>query len=127
MFETSIFLAKVFGLYFVVISLFMLVRKQIFVSRITDLLESSASRMVMAFMTLIIGILLIVSHNVWVWGWPVVITLFAWLAFIKGILRLYFPDVDKKCLVWFMKENVFYSTGIVSLLLGLFFLWVGFF
>jgi len=64
MFETSLFLAKVFGLYFVVISLFMLLRKEIFIARITDLLESSASRMVMAFMTLVIGILLIVSHNV---------------------------------------------------------------
>lgn len=125
--DTTFFLARVFGLYFTIISLFLLIRKDVFVARLSAVLESDAARMVMAIITLIVGILLVVSHNLWVMGWPVLITLFAWLIFIKGILRIFFPTIDEKCIGQLVKDSALYPTAIILLLFGLFFLWVGFF
>jgi hypothetical protein len=37
------------------------------------------------------GLLLVVSHNVWVAGWPVIVTLLSWLVLIKAIAYLLLP------------------------------------
>ncbi len=124
--DNTFFLARVFGLYFTILSLYFLIRREAFTARVTAVLENLGTRTVTALVTLIIGILLVVSHNVWVANWSVLITLFAWLIFIKGILRLFF-DVDQKCMNWLLKDSVFYPTAIILLLFGLFFLWMGFF
>jgi hypothetical protein len=47
---------------------------------------------------LLTGILLLVAglsivrlHNVWTGGWPVLVTIFGWLAIFGGLIRLFFP------------------------------------
>jgi F0F1-type ATP synthase membrane subunit a len=44
------------------------------------------------------GILLVVAglaitraHNVWAGGWPVLVTVFGWLAILNGLTRMFFP------------------------------------
>jgi len=34
----------------------------------------------------------VLSHNVWVLNWPVIITLLGWIAVISGALRVFAPD-----------------------------------
>ncbi len=124
---TTLFLAKVFGLYFTIFSLFALFRHDAFIARIESVVGDLGDRTILAIVTLIIGILLVVSHNVWLANWTVLITLFCWLIFIKGILRLFCLESDKKMTEWFKKPVTLYVTMIIMLLFGLFFLWKGFF
>ena len=83
---SSIFLAQVIGWYFVIISLFLLGRRQAMKSLVGDILADRALMFFIALITLILGLLLVVSHNLWVMGWPVIITLVAWLVLISGIV-----------------------------------------
>ncbi len=122
----TLFLAKVFGFYLTILSVLMLVRRESFIARVNTLLESPATLFFSAIVTLIIGILLVVSHNIWTMGWAVLITILCWWVLIKGILRLYFPEIDRKWTTAFTKTNVYYSSAIIMLVLGIFFLYLSF-
>ena len=38
------------------------------------------------------GLAVVLSHNVWVLNWPLIITLLGWIAVISGALRVFAPD-----------------------------------
>lgn len=126
--ELSIFLAKVLGLYLVITSLFMLIRHKLLMEMVEEFTESKVCLFVIAIITLILGILLVVSHNVWVMGWPVIITLFSWLFFIVGILRLFLIDKTKTLITWWQKHTkILFSIIIIYLIIGCYLLFMGFY
>ena len=47
----------------------------------------------MVILTLVLGLLIIATHNVWVADWPVVVTLLGWILAVKSALFLLFPQV----------------------------------
>jgi hypothetical protein len=47
------------------------------------------------FLALLGGLAIVNTHNLWVAGWPIIITIFGWLAVIGGIIRIAFPGVTK--------------------------------
>ncbi len=123
---STLFLAKVFGLYLTILSVLMLVRRESFTARIDTLLASSATLFFSAIVTLILGILLVVSHNIWIMHWTVLITILCWWVLIKGVLRLFFPEIDKKWTNAFIKTKSYYSSAVIMLVLGILFLYLGF-
>ena len=40
----------------------------------------------------VLGLLLVLSHNVWTTDWRVIITLVGWLTLLKGIALMLWPD-----------------------------------
>ncbi|MBT3407306.1 hypothetical protein HOK68_00970 [Candidatus Woesearchaeota archaeon] len=51
---------------------------------------------VSGFLSLILGLFTVLLHNLWVSDWRVIITIFGWLALLKGILILGCPDFTKR-------------------------------
>jgi hypothetical protein len=37
------------------------------------------------------GLAILRAHNIWVGGWPVLVTILGWLAILGGLLRMLFP------------------------------------
>ena len=80
------------------------------------------------YIILAIGFFLITLHNIWVIDWPVIITLFGWFAFIKGLFILVLPKVYlkiskalKKKKEYLMAEAIFIITaGGLLIYLGYF-------
>ncbi len=116
---TSIFLAKAFGVYFIVVAIFMLVNKEVFQQRVKAVMESQAALFVLAVVTFMLGIILVLVHSVWVLGWPLMITIICWLTFIKGVLRVVYPQIDQKWARYYDSDKALYITGVSCLLLGL--------
>lgn len=90
--DISSFLAKAWGLYFIVTASCLLASAQ---TR-TILLEISKERVFLilsGFIAIILGILSILSHNIWTSDWRTIVTLLGWLTFVKGILRFLAPDL----------------------------------
>lgn len=125
--ELSLFLAKVMGLYFVIISLSVLINKNRMPSIITGIIQNPSLQLVMGLNLLIVGILLIITHNVWVASWQVMITIIAWLVLIKGILNVAFPylaqSMTKPFLQW---RIILYISILINFLIGLFLCYYGF-
>ena len=38
------------------------------------------------------GLAIVRAHNVWTFGWPVLVTILGWLAIIGGLVRMLFPS-----------------------------------
>lgn len=85
----SIFLARVIGLYYIITGLFMLVAYRQIDTITSSFVSQPALIILVGALTLIIGLLLVVSHNLWVKDWRVLITIIAWLTLIMGIIRLF--------------------------------------
>lgn len=119
----TIYLATVIGWYLIIISLFLLLRHEQVKSIIMDVMANQGLFFVVAVITLIMGLLMVVSHNVWVAGWPVVITLFSWLVLITGIIRLICADSAKKMASSFLSQpHGIHIAGVIFLIIGLFLL-----
>jgi len=125
--ELSIFLAKVLGLYFLIVSVAVLINIDRVKSIVTGIMQNPPLQLIMGFNILVIGILLVVSHNNWRGGWPIVITIVAWLIFIKGILNVAFPQYANAWAKPFIKsKSSLYISPVIYLLVGLFLCYYGF-
>ncbi len=119
----TVFLACVLGWYLVIMGLFLIVRRSVVIAAMSDIMAQTGLLFVIAFITLIAGLMIVVSHNVWVMSWPVIITIIGWLALISGIIRLFCPEFIHR--MWrkiSVKPETFTISGVIILLIGLFLL-----
>jgi len=116
----TFFLATVMGWYFIILSLYMLFKHENLRLVMTDILEQRALFFFVAIVTLIIGLLLVVSHNIWVLGWPLIITLFSWLILISGLIRIFYPETARKMANSFLSHpKRIKITGVVMFIIGI--------
>lgn len=122
---STIFLATVIGWYLVIVGLFLLVRRQTLQGVMADFISQRSLVFLLAIITLILGLLMVVSHNIWVMGWPVIITILSWLVLIGALIRLFFPDCAIKMGENALKHpNRLIISGIIMLLIGLYLLYM---
>jgi len=93
--ETSILIAKLIGPIVVVAGVTMLVNPKAMIDMAHEFLASRALIFIAGFLALLGGLAIVNTHNLWVAGWPVIITIFGWLAVIGGIVRMAFPALTK--------------------------------
>ena len=89
--ETSILLAKLMGPMLLVMGIFVAFNPAQMRRIGREFLDSDALIFLSGVITLPIGLAIVVTHNVWVGDWPVVITLFGWIAIFAGIARIALP------------------------------------
>ena len=124
----TIFLAKFFGLYCIVVALGMMMRKQSTVATIQAMLRDPPLLLFVEVVGLAAGLAMIVGHNIWSGGaLPVVITLFGWVLAIRsaGLLALS-PAALSKLLEAMRYEELFYLYMGATLVLGLYLTYAGF-
>lgn len=88
--ETELFLAKAWGLFLVLGSLPILFRPKIF----RDLIEEFTPAFIYlsGLFSLIVGILSLLTYSNWSTDWKIIITVLGWMALLKGIIRMTFPN-----------------------------------
>ena len=125
--DISIFLAKAFGIYLLVISIAMFINAARFRTTIQEILENPPLFLVSSFIALILGILLILSHNIWQADWRVLITIIGWIIFLKGTVNILFPQYSYQFYKKFMQSNVcYYIATSCTFIFGLFIIYIGF-
>lgn len=125
--DISKFLAKVLGLYLIIVSVIMLVNINQFTVNVTALLNDSPLMFVTGFFTLILGVVMVVSHTIWQWNWRVLITIISWLTVLKGIALLLYPQyLDKTSILVFHSVNSSYISASIDLIIGLMLSYFGF-
>ena len=86
--ETSLYLAKFIGIVMAMMGVYILLFPNKLRVVATEFLDSQALMFLGGMMALMVGVPILLAHNIWVMAWPVIITLFGWLAIVAGILRL---------------------------------------
>ena len=85
-----------------------------------DAIESPGRYIPMVLFLLTMGLVIVMTHNIWVLDWPVVITFVGWSMTIKGIVYLIFPQTMKRFANWEEEDmrGCIRKSGIVITILG---------
>ena len=125
--ETSILIAGLIGPLLVMTGLIMLVTPQAVQDMAREFLASRALIFIAGVLALLGGLAIVNTHNVWTAGWPVIITVFGWLAVIGGIVRMGFPALTKSVGEAMLARHAgLRVSAVIQLALGLYLMFVGY-
>lgn len=122
----TIILAKILGLYFLAIGIALIINPNRFKSMYQQMMKDENFLLLGGIMALLIGAFIVSVHNIWVLGWPVIITVLGWWSLIKGFGLLIYSDFTR--LFSFMSDRsplFFRIIGFVWAVLGAFFIYQG--
>jgi len=123
----SKFLAKVIGIYLIIIGIGMFLDMHRFLIGFDDIIKDQPLLFVTGFFTLIMGILMVVSHNIWQWNWRVIITIMAWSTLLKGILLVFYPQLTESYTLFFVNNiGISYLTAVFAFITGIILCYFGF-
>ena len=125
--ELSFFLAKVMGLYLVLVVLAVAMNRKEYLKMLPRFIKNRSMSMFAGVFTLILGLLVVVSHNTWNSDWTVLVTLTGWLTLIKGVMYLFFPDAIARLGKKFNNKTAYAIWTPIGLLWGGFLIYMGFF
>lgn len=96
--DTSFFLAKLIGFYFLIYGLLSLWGRKHTVSLAKEIGASKGLLAISGEISLLFGLVIVIDHTIWETSWRGLITLLGYLMILKGILRFAFPTYVKKCI-----------------------------
>ena len=80
----TIYLAKLLGLYCIIVALAMSANKQQALKTVNEWVRSPPLMMLTSVITIALGLALVIGHNVWRGGaLPITVTIVGWLTLIK--------------------------------------------
>jgi len=120
--DISIFFARLWGSYFVIFGALFIITNQL--GRTIEMTDDKPFVISTGYITLLMGIVTVILHNLWVADWRIVITILAWSTVIKGIMKIGFPEHIHKQAQRF-KKNQWLSAAFL-MLLGAWLFWVSF-
>lgn len=125
--DISKFLSKVLGLYLLIISASMYMHMSDIPNLLTGFMTFPSLLLTIGFITLILGLLMVLSHNIWQWSWKVIITILAWIILLKGICIIMFPHIMSGITMFFVLNHYFqYGAYGFDFLLGAYLTYMGF-
>lgn len=122
----SIFYAQVMGVWFFLVALAMLTSPSRFRKTLLDSVSANTTITLVGFIGLLLGLLVVITHNLWVSAWPVVVTLVGWFLVVQGVIRLFWPDSFVKMVKDLCAKNGFTFWSWGWLIVGLYLIWAGF-
>ena len=126
--ETSVFIARIFGLCYLVVGIGFVFNRKVFVQVMDDFCKNAAVVFYGGVLALVIGVVIILIHNVWEASWIVMITIIGWGGFIKGIWMIIFPNsVSKFMQAYQRNKNLLMVHVIGALIFGAVLTYFGFF
>ena len=121
--ELSIFFARLWGGFFLIFGALFLITKQL--GKTIEMTDDKAFVISTGYITIIMGLVTVILHNIWVWDWTLLITILGWSTLIKGISKIGFPEqIHKQAQRFKKKQGV---SAIFLLLMGAFLLWKSFY
>ena len=120
--EVSIFFARFLGSFYVIFGLLFLGAK--FLGRVIEMTEDKAFVICTGYISLLLGLAVVVLHNIWTLDWRLAVTILGWSTLIKGVLKIGFPEFIHKQAQAFKSQQTL--EAILLLLLGAWLLWVSF-
>jgi len=86
------YLARLLGLFCIVIGLAMIGRRQEVVAAVDTLTHNPTLLLLVGLIVLGVGLAIVLAHNVWSGGvLPVLVTLIGWLVLLRGLVLLFLP------------------------------------
>ncbi len=124
--ELSAFLAKLFGVYLLMVSALWALRGEAFADVLEEFFAQRALVFFSGLLALAVGIAMVVSHSVWELSWRGAITLIGYVSVAKGIARIAFPDKLPKVASRAIRCPGKWVWIAITLAIGAWLAWAGF-
>lgn len=124
----SIFIARLLGPVFLLVGIAVPFRPTLFRAIIEDFLAKPALIYLAGFFGLLGGIAIVLTHNLWVADWRVIITLIGWSTIIRALLTIYAPELAVKAgSALLANRPLLFAAEAISIGLGLVLTYFGYF
>ena len=123
---TYIHFAKLFGIVSTILALGMLFNLDNAKKMAADLVDSGAGFVVSGVLPVIFGGWIVATHNIWVEGWPVVVTVIGWIMLIEGMVRLLFVKTWTAVMQKHI-DRIPVLFSLFGLIFGVLLIYIGFF
>jgi hypothetical protein len=121
----SNYLGQLWGITIVVVSFSLLINPDRLEKLVREM-ENEAAMFFWGIITLVIGVAMVLAHNIWVIDWRLSLTLIGWLSILKGLNILFLPKPMKNR--WAKTKNKYWRFIFLFLLiLGLTLIYFGFY
>lgn len=125
--ETSLFLARLLGPLFLIVGASVLFNPGAFRTLAAEVVRSVTLVYLFGLMDFAAGLAIVLTHNVWLLHWPVLITLVGWLLLIRGAVRVLIPETVMRYAAKLIgNRQLIPAAGVVSGLIGLVFCYYGY-
>ena len=118
--DTTTFFARLWGSFFLIFGVLGIVVGQL--GRTIEMTEDRAFVISTGYTSLLMGLVTVILHNVWVWDWPLAITILGWSTLVKGIAKIGFPQQIHRQAQRFRKNQ--WSSAAFMVILGAGLLWM---
>ena len=120
--DISIFFARLWGSFFVIFGLLFIITKQL--GKTIEMTKDKAFVISTGYITLLMGLVTVILHNVWVADWRVAITILGWSTLLKGIMKIGFPEHIHKQAQRFKKKQWISAVALIAI--GAWLFWASF-
>ena len=120
--DISIFFARLWASYSVIFGLLFIITGQL--GKTIEMTDDKTFVISTGYITLIMGLVTVILHNLWVADWRIVLTVLGWSTVIKGIMKIGFPEQIHKQAQSFKKKQLLSAAFMI--LLGVWLFWVSF-
>lgn len=119
--DVTTFFARFWGSLFIILG-----AQSIFadlLGRTIKMTEEKVITVSTGYITFLLGLVTVILHNIWVFDWRVAITILGWSTFIKGGLKIGFPEhVHKRAQMFKAQQKLW---GVVIAIMGAWMFWMG--
>lgn len=120
--EFTIFFARLWGSFFIIFGLLFIITRQL--GKTIEMTDDKAFVISTGYITMLMGLVTVILHNIWVAGWEVVITILGWSTLLKGIMKIGFPEHIRKQAQRFKKKQ--WLSAVFLIILGAWLFWMSF-
>lgn len=124
--ELSLFLAKVFGLYLIIVSVAVWLRRKDLREFAVSFAQDKVHLYLSGVIFLLLGLALVVSHNVWDTAWQSVISILGWMTLVKAGIRIFFTNKIGTIAQKTVGSKWYWLAIVTSLLVGIWLVYAGF-
>lgn len=121
----SNYLAEIWGISIVVIALALLVKDK-HIKHLFAKIENEENLFCWGFVTFVIGLAMVLAHNIWLQNWQVVITVLGWATLVKGLFFLFLPEKVKTLAKKIENAQFLPIALVVAVFIGLVITYFGF-
>jgi len=119
--DNSILLAKFVGPFIMVVGFSILFNTKIYRQIGEDFFKNAGLVYISGIITFLMGMSIVLFHNIWVTDWRVIITLFGWSTLIKGAWLIILPGtLAKMSRICLKNIKLLVIPWIIMLALGIF-------
>ena len=127
--DTSLLLTQIVGVVLTLIGLGVLINSDFYAKNFSGFFKDVPLEFMSALTMQVLGLLIVLTHNVWEMSGAVIVTLVGWALLVKGAVWMVCPRSLAKIFKLFQKnlKTLMTIDGVVLLVAGLYLVYQGFF